>query len=150
ITGYLRQNGFKRGDRAAILAWNCAEWVLVDLAIQSLGGVAVPIYPNNKSEQVMYILKDSGAKFVFSNQQEQLDKVDAASGCTPVLFDNIPELVTGVKSEHKLPFLYHFLSPATLARHEALWVVVQSELRTFDTVVLQENCCGVQWDDLAT
>jgi long-chain acyl-CoA synthetase len=150
LVAFLRQNGFKKGDRAAILAWNCPEWVLVDLAIQSLGGVSVPIYPNNKNEQVNYILRDSGAKFIFSNDQEQLDKVDEALGCRPVLFDNVPELVTGVKSAVKLPFLHNFISRAGLAKQEALWVVVQSELRTFDDVVLQEPCCGVAPDDLAT
>lgn len=150
ITGFLRQNGFQKGDRAAILAWNCPEWVLVDLAIQSLGGVTVPVYPNNKSEQVMYILRDSDAKFVFSNEPEQLAKIDASQGCRPVLFDNLPELTTGVKPAAKLSFIHHFLSPAVLSKHDALWVVVQSELRTFDQVVLQEPCCGVSHKDIAT
>lgn len=150
ITAFLRSNGFQRGDRAAILAWNCPEWVMLDLAIQSMGGVTVPIYPNSKAEQVQYILKDAGCKFVFSNESDQLAKVDVSQGYTTVLTDNLPELVTGVKSAVKQPFLHNFLSRAGLSKQEALWCVVQSEMRAFDHVALQENCCGVTVDDMCT
>lgn len=75
IVTFLRQCGFKRGDTAAILSWNRPEWVWTDLAIQTLGGVTVPIYPNSNGEAVDYILANSGAKFVFADSSEQLAKV---------------------------------------------------------------------------
>jgi len=83
---YLREAGFKRGDRAAILCWNSHEWALCDLAIQGLGGITVPIYPNSGGEQVAYVLKDSGSTFIFSSETAQLDKVAADSGVRKVLF----------------------------------------------------------------
>jgi long-chain acyl-CoA synthetase len=73
---YLTNNGFKKGDRLAILAWNSPEWVWTDLAVQSLGGVTVPIYPNTSSEGVCEIINDSDAKFLLSDDVEQLRKAD--------------------------------------------------------------------------
>ncbi len=74
LMAYLTSNGFHKGDRVAILAWNSPEWVWTDLAVQSLGGVTVPIYPNTSSEGACEILLDSGAKFLFSDDLEQLQK----------------------------------------------------------------------------
>ncbi|HEY9715446.1 MAG TPA: AMP-binding protein, partial [Chroococcales cyanobacterium] len=75
---FLSDNGFKKGDRAAILSWNRPEWVWCDLAIQSLGGITVPIYPNSSAEQVAYIVQDAGASFLFVEHDEQLDDLTAA------------------------------------------------------------------------
>lgn len=75
IVTFLRQCGFKRGDKAAILAWNRPEWVWTDLAIQTMGGVTVPIYPNSNGEAVDYIIANSGATFLFGDSSEQLAKV---------------------------------------------------------------------------
>ena len=88
IMSYLQSIGFKKGDRAAILAWNCPEWVFADLAIQSLGGVTVSIYPNCSAEQVNYVIKDSGSTVLFGNDAEQLSKVE--DSCRTVHFDKIP------------------------------------------------------------
>lgn len=72
---FLRQSGFERGDKVAILAWNCPEWVWCDLAVQTLGGVSVPIYPNSNGEAVDYIIGNSGAKFIFGDASDQIEKV---------------------------------------------------------------------------
>lgn len=74
LMAYLTANGFQKGDRVAILAWNSPEWVWTDLAVQSLGGVTVPIYPNTSSEGACEILLDSGAKFLLSDDLQQLQK----------------------------------------------------------------------------
>lgn len=86
MMAYLQQNGFKKGDKAAILSWNCPEWVWLDLAVQSLGGVSVPIYPNSASDQVNYILQDSGSTFIFADEPSQLAKVSPTLGVHSALF----------------------------------------------------------------
>ncbi len=67
--------GMERGQQASILAENCPEWLVADLAIQSLGGVSVGIYPTNSPEQVQYILSHSRSRMVVVGDQEQADKV---------------------------------------------------------------------------
>ncbi len=98
---FLKERGIQKGDRVAILAWNRPEWVWCDLAIQSLGAVSVPIYPNSAGEQVKYILKDSGAKLLLGDSTEQTSKA-MGSGIETALFSqavaNAPEFATTRKS----------------------------------------------------
>ncbi len=49
------------GDRVAIMAKTRYEWTVLDFAIWYAGAVSVPIYETSSSEQVEWILSDSGA-----------------------------------------------------------------------------------------
>lgn len=53
------------GDRVAIMQRNSVEWVFFDQAALSLGLVTVPLYVEDRPENVAYILKDSGTKLLF-------------------------------------------------------------------------------------
>ena len=81
----LMDLGMNRGDHASILGENCPEWVFADVAIQSLGGVSVGVYPTNSAEQVRYILDHSRSKVVIVKDQEQADKVLAVKPQLPDL-----------------------------------------------------------------
>ena len=75
----LEEDGFRRGDLLAIASEDTSEWIVADLAAQSLGGVVVGIYPTNPWPEVQYILRHSRCRFVLCGDQEQVDKVlDAA------------------------------------------------------------------------
>ena len=79
----LARSGLKRGDRAAILSENRAEWALADWSCLCAGVVDVPIYSTLPAYQVAYILEDSGAALVFVSDAEQLEKArTAAKGLT--------------------------------------------------------------------
>jgi len=53
--------GIKAGDRVAIMARTRYEWTILDFAIWYAGGSVVPIYETSSTEQVQWILEDSGA-----------------------------------------------------------------------------------------
>ncbi|MBS1996829.1 MAG: long-chain fatty acid--CoA ligase [Cyanobacteria bacterium SZAS LIN-2] len=91
ITARLMDAGVRRGDRVALLSWNCPEWVWTDLAIQSLGAVSVPIYPNNGADQVIFVAQNAGASLVIADCKSQADKVTSTDGhgLTAMLFDNL-------------------------------------------------------------
>lgn len=146
IMAYLRKNGFQKGDRAAILGWNSPEWVWADLAIQSLGGVSVPIYPHSAAEQVNYVLENSDAKFTFTNEDEQLKKVAVGKA---VHFDEIPSaLWSGLP---KRPFTRWFIGfSAERADNADNWPGVAAELASLKSQLNKPNFCGVAHDDLAT
>jgi long-chain acyl-CoA synthetase len=71
----LLELGMEPGDHASILSENCPEWLFSDLAIQSLRGVTVGIYPTNSSDQVKYIVDHSRTRFIVVEDQEQVDKI---------------------------------------------------------------------------
>lgn len=60
----LEQEGVEPGDRVAICARNRVEWALFDQAALGLGLVTVPLYYNDRPENMAWCLKDAGAKFL--------------------------------------------------------------------------------------
>ena len=81
----LRALGLEKGDRVAVVGDNCAEWVQIDMGIQSAGGVTVGIYSTSPWQQCEYIVSHSGARFFFVENEEQLDKWLAFRDRTPAL-----------------------------------------------------------------
>ena len=73
-TGLLKL-GIKKEDKIAVISNNRTEWHLLDLAVQQLGIVNVPLYPNITEEDYKYILNDSGAKMVFISDEAILAKI---------------------------------------------------------------------------
>ncbi len=74
IAGGLMSLGFEKGDTASILANTVVEWVWADLAVLSCGGVSNGIYPTDAASQVHYLCEDSRSRFLFVEDDEQLDK----------------------------------------------------------------------------
>jgi len=61
----FRHEGLVKGDRVAIMMGNCPEWVIFDQAAYSLGLVVVPIYTNDRTENIRYILENANVKVFF-------------------------------------------------------------------------------------
>ncbi|MEL6543901.1 MAG: AMP-binding protein, partial [Myxococcota bacterium] len=90
---FLDAFGFSSGQRAAIYAPNRVEWASAALAIQSCGGVMVPIYPGNTSEQAAYVLNHSDATTLFVDTEVLLERIlcawnDLNTLATLVLLDD--------------------------------------------------------------
>ena len=78
----FRHEGLSKGDRVAIMMGNCPDWVIFDQAAFSLGLVVVPIYTNDRAENIRYILENSNVKIFFIEDPlhcEELLNVDATS-----------------------------------------------------------------------
>ncbi len=67
----LAAEGLNPGDRVAICLRNCCEWVIFELAAHSLGLVTVPIYTNDRPDNMAYVLEDSGACLLLVGRQKQ-------------------------------------------------------------------------------
>ncbi|HLW52206.1 MAG TPA: AMP-binding protein [Candidatus Angelobacter sp.] len=65
VAGGLREAGIQPGDRVAIRLGNTANWCVAFFATQMAGAVAVPVNTRFTEEEVEYVIKDSGSKFVF-------------------------------------------------------------------------------------
>ena len=66
--------GLQRGDVVSILAETVPEWLYVDMGTMGAGGVSNGIYPTDAAKQVEYIVSDSRSRFLFVENEEQLDK----------------------------------------------------------------------------
>lgn len=61
----FRHEGLVKGDRVAIMMGNCPDWVIFDQAAYSLGLVVVPVYTNDRTENIRYILENANVKLFF-------------------------------------------------------------------------------------
>ena len=79
----LHAVGIKPGDVVGVLAETRPEWAEIDLGILTAGGVSLGIPPDNEPEQLTALLQGSGARVLFVENEEQLDKVLLVRGeCT--------------------------------------------------------------------
>ena len=58
----LERDGLKEGDRVAVMLRNWPEWVIYDQAALGLGLVVVPLYTQDRADNVAYIMNDAGCK----------------------------------------------------------------------------------------
>jgi long-chain acyl-CoA synthetase len=74
IANGLLASGMQRGDVASILSEDCKEWLWADFGAQLAGGTTNGVYPTYQARQVEHALADSGTRFLFVEDEEQLDK----------------------------------------------------------------------------
>jgi len=67
--------GIKQGDHVAIIGRNRPYFYWAMVSVQAAGGVPVPIYQDSVADEVSYVLDHCKARFVFAENQEQVDKV---------------------------------------------------------------------------
>jgi len=67
----IRQEQLEKGDRIAIMLRNCPEWVMFDIAAMACGLVTVPLYTNDRPDNVAYVIKDAGVKTLLIQNQRQ-------------------------------------------------------------------------------
>jgi long-chain acyl-CoA synthetase len=75
LAHYLRSIGVGVGTTVAIMSQTRPEWMIADLAIQTVGGVTVSIYQSLPAPDAGYILFDSKAQFIFVENEEQAQKI---------------------------------------------------------------------------
>jgi len=67
----LQQEGLKQGDRVGIRCRNGYHWLLFDMAALSLGLVVVPLYVDDRAENVAYVIRHAEISLLFLETREQ-------------------------------------------------------------------------------
>ncbi len=79
----LRKMGFERGDTVAVIGDNRPKLYATFAAVQSLGGIAVPIYQDSVADEMSYVLAHAEVRYAVVQNQEQVDKLIAISDQLP-------------------------------------------------------------------
>ena len=81
----LRKVGLERGDVVAIIGDNRPRLYATFAAVQSLGGVPVPVYQDAVADEMAYVLEHAEARIAVVQDQEQVDKVVSVADRLPKL-----------------------------------------------------------------
>jgi len=73
----LQQENLRKGARVALNLRNSKEWIFFDLAALSLGLVVVPLYPDDRPDNVAYILQDADVHLLLVNSAKQWSAIKA-------------------------------------------------------------------------
>jgi long-chain acyl-CoA synthetase len=76
----LDKEGLKSGDRVAVMLRNSPEWVAFDQAALGLGLVVVPLYTQDRAENVAYIIGNAGCKVLLIEGAEQWQALSEVKG----------------------------------------------------------------------
>jgi fatty-acyl-CoA synthase len=98
LDGWVRQvakgllaRGVKKGDRVGIWSPNCAEWVAVQYGTALIGAILVNINPAYRTNEVEFVLRQSGVRTLVSATQvktsDYRSMVGAVKGALPDLTD---------------------------------------------------------------
>ena len=84
VAAGLIQMGFKKGERAALLADGRNDWIISELGMLYAGGINVPLSIRLQENELAFRLKHSGSKYIFVSRLHQ-EKVEAIRGQLPEL-----------------------------------------------------------------
>ncbi|PSU13163.1 AMP-dependent synthetase [Photobacterium gaetbulicola] len=87
LVSALRAQGFKPGDRIALMSKNCAEWFITDLALMLGSYISVPIFPTAGPETIEHCLTHSESKAVL------IGKLDDSKAAISVM-EKHPDIVS--------------------------------------------------------
>jgi long-chain acyl-CoA synthetase len=119
-------------DKIAIISKNRPEWIMLDLAVQQIGAILIPVYPTINVNELEFVLKDANVKMIFVNDEDSYFKVVSIKDKLPDLkeifsFDyvtksrhwkellieasedalnRIPAIAAGIKSEDLFTIIY--------------------------------------------
>ena len=82
---WLHKNGVRRGDRVAVTGKNSPEWAVAYLAALFAGGVVVPIDYQLKNEETDLLIKTSGARVLFVDEEKHEHFVKNPAGLEKVI-----------------------------------------------------------------
>lgn len=71
--------GVKKGDKIALSSFNSPQWVIADYAIQQIGAINIPMYPNSTAEDYAFIMNDAEVAIAFAGDKEIAEKIKRAN-----------------------------------------------------------------------
>jgi len=142
--------GLAAGDRLAIVCESRPEWLLVDLAAQTIGVITVPVYPTLPAPQVRHILADSGARVAVVSDRIQAAKVQEVRHLLPAL--ELVVVIDAGPADDTDPHAGHFGLGTSVIAHAALLARGRDRLATDPSVApaIEARRAAVAEDSVAT
>lgn len=76
LSAGLIAKGIEKSDKVGIVSFNRPEWVIADFAVNQIGAIDVPMYPNSTPTDYAFIINDAEIKLIFCGDAEIVDKIE--------------------------------------------------------------------------
>ena len=84
--------GFARGQNLALVSDNRPHVYMGFVAVQSIGGVPIPLYQDAVAGEMVFVIEDADIHFAFVENQEQVDKMlevrESLPGIQYIIYDD--------------------------------------------------------------
>ena len=84
--------GFQRGQNLALVGDNRPHLYMSMVAVQSIGGVPIPLYQDAVASEMAFVMEDAEVQFLFAENQEQVDKLlevrETVPGMAHIIYDD--------------------------------------------------------------
>jgi long-chain acyl-CoA synthetase len=77
--------GIEPGQKVGLVSSNRVEWNIMDIGIQQIGAIGVPIYPNISTKDYKYIFGDADIKLCVTGDEELFTKINSIKNELPSL-----------------------------------------------------------------
>lgn len=121
--------GIEPGDMVGLVSPTRYEWNVMDIAIQQIGAIVVPLYPNISESDYRYIFKDAELKLVVVADEEIHGKIKSI--------------------EADIPSLQHVFTMDQVAG-ATHWSDIPNHGKAIDEKEIKDRSNKVQYEDLAT
>ena len=122
--------GVEAGDMIGLVSSTRYEWNVMDIAIQQIGAIVVPFYPNISENDYRYIFNDAGIKLCVVADEELHVKISNIRDTTPTL-------------EH----IFTMEDDVPGAKH---WSEIKNNMDSVPEADVHARMEKVQYEDLAT
>ncbi len=129
--------GLKPHDNIAIMLKNSPEWVFSEQAALSIGMVVVPLYPNDRAENVAYILEDADIKLMIVDTNKQIEELSSIDEQLKKLY-----AIVSLEDIHNKPLLLSEDTPETLKRYPLIHLTFDQDPDNLATIVYTSGTTG--------
>ena len=131
--------GIVPGDKVALILTNRPEWNFIDMAVNQVGAIGVPIYPTSSEEDYRFILSDCEAKMVIIDGISVMNKVNNVLNDAPQL-----KLVYTMVDRGTYPFFDQLLELGAAHPHAEELQKRKKAVDTFDcaTIIYTSGTTG--------
>jgi len=98
--------GLQKGQSVGIMLRNCPEWIFIEQACMAQGCISVPLYPNDRPDNVSHIMNEAEIQLILIEDNAQLNTIESAGNDLnkiPVIIST--KNISGKKS--KLDCIYY-------------------------------------------
>jgi len=136
----LMKLGVKKGDKIASITFNRPEWNFLDMGIQQLGAIHIPIYPTISDNDYSYILQHAEVRYVFVSGEELYKRLNR-------IVQKIPSIkeVYSFKKIEGVPSFEELIHLGSMHQKSSALLALKDSIRPDDmvTIIYTSGTTGV-------